>query len=44
MRKLISVPHDRLKAELDKEKAEKQSRKATPLASTKKKPTKNRSK
>ncbi len=44
MRKLISVPHDRIKSELDREKAAKASRKAKSGASPKKKATKNRSK
>ena len=42
MRKLISVPHDRIKAELEKEKAAKSKGKS--LASAKKKSAKNRSK
>lgn len=44
MRKLMSVPHDRIKAELDAEKAAKASRRAKSGASTKKKATKDRSK
>ena len=43
MRKLISVPHDRIKAELDKEKADK-SRKPKSGAASKKNATKGRSK